>query len=166
MDELRQSLRVGLKWIWESDHPKGALISHHGIHADGQFWNGRVNMSICPQGYRAGAVVVFNLANRQMKEWADHYELLNPFTKEEIDQLREAVSSCGSEVVDEWNGVGSDTVSFSPARRAGKGVMALVDKYHKGCQRTGKEHRTGSVFCKCGWFTGGEALVDKPEGWY
>lgn len=157
--ELLNALKTGLDWTWTSEHPDGALMQHHGIYAGNRFLGGRLSLSICPQGFRgAGVVVVCNVAD---KRYDASHNLLNPWTKDEIDLLRSLVAACGSDVVDEWNGVGCDTASFSPARRASRGVMRLVETYHKGCPK----HPEKRVFCDCGWYRRGHDKVKLPEGW-
>jgi hypothetical protein len=157
---LKAVLQSGLDWIWESEHPEGALIQHHGIWCtEGPFLDGRVKLRIIPEGHKTGPVVVFDLHE---KEYGPEYELLNPFTKDEIDLLRSLVVACGSDVVDEWNGEGYATVSLSPARRASHGVLQLVDTYRQGCP----EHPRKGVFCNCGWFSAGKDKVRFPEGWH
>lgn len=161
----------GLRWLAADDQPPEALIQHHGKggHAGGglgiQFAvNARVGppqrgMFHVPRARRLAerphsrlsksGVVIFHLGHTVDVEdlphdqW-DQYRSA-PFTKDEIDTLRERLVSHGAKLTDEWNGAGLNTASFALASsNVSRSLGRATAMYHEGCP----EHDT--VFCG-GW---------------
>lgn len=76
----RATIEAGLRWLIETVQPDGAVIQHHGdgTHAGPRYYR------FVPDGN--SCVVVMCMAN-DAKEYDGRYNLLNPLTQADVDQL-------------------------------------------------------------------------------
>lgn len=155
-EELREHLQRAVEWLESSEHPEGALMTHHGIYAARKF--DRFQVSLCPRGAQNGPVVIFNASDVRFDR-EEGFE--NPITPEQQAELIALVGTVRP-VTNHWNGAGTDSLSMLIAAEPSEGVDRLLITYHAGCP----EHPENRVFCKCGWWGRGAALAVKPEGWH
>lgn len=163
---MRQAiLAAGLKWLFETEQPEGAGASHFGEALADEAANRRYEFR--PNSSRANRapIVVVQVAKPE-------YEHPDPFTRVltngleegEIDAVVAELEALGHTVVDRWNGApGTESGSIALGGRPHPSLLAAVERQGAGCTNKGDEHKTGSVFCGCGWAVTGRQLLIRPE---
>jgi hypothetical protein len=157
MTDRFMALAAGLRWLYDTEQPVGAILHHSGVilrSADNR------TFGFVPSGARQRPVVVVDVTK---VEWIDRgpYEFkepANPLEPGELEALAEQISALGFEVDGTWNGHPGIAGSIGLKRTANPSLLAAVDVYLAGCQ----EHPNRSVFCDCGWYSAGRALVVPP----
>ena len=135
--------------------PAGARMQHHGfpVGCTGVD-DDDLQISVCPRGAEGRPVVV--AARRRPRHSGGALD--NPLTPADVDALRYALRSAGTEVAREWNGPPAETVSLSLTTAAHPELLAAVDRYRSGCIN----HPDRSVFCRCDAWREGLALAVRP----
>lgn len=160
LKDVELYLRSAVSWFG-SPQPVGALLSHHGITAVKNF--DCRSLCVVPIAADGQPAIVISGEGK------------NPpvFTDEDLTNLKELVSRIVP-VSQTWNGknmVWNDrthraeelfctSYSIGLAVEIGTACKRLVDTYRRGCRAHGDD-----VFCNCGWYARGEAMVNFPEGW-
>lgn len=150
-----QILADGLHWLFETVQSEGAILQHHSIPLAGV---ANRNLGFCPSGWSNRAVVILNVAEVEWRKEGTEWTMLNPLEPDELADLTNALARLGEEVVHSWNGHPADSGSVALKRPAHPSLTAAVDLYRAGCPT----HPRESVFCKCGWYGRGNALVTYP----
>lgn len=151
---IRSILKAGLEWLYDTVQPPGAILQHHGVSSPrvGDLWFG-----FTPTGWQWHPVVTVNVT--RPRRHSDTGELLNPLDQAEMDTVADTLGSLRLDVIAGWwNGAGFDTGSFGLSKTAHPSLVATVDRYRAGCA----EHPFKSVFCTCGWYQQGNALLVSP----
>lgn len=150
---LEPALRAGLKWLYETSQPDGAILQHHGESLI--VWGANRTLRFVPTAWEHHVVIVLDVTN---VAWGSGYQEppSNPLKPGELADLAEHLNRTGHHVCNTWNGAGI-TGSIALAQPAHKSLRAAVDRYHSGCPA----HPSRSVFCKCGWYREGNQKVIK-----
>lgn len=140
---LAAALDTGLRWLYETEQPTDAWMSHHGHQIP--VTNNR-RLTFAPSGADQLPVVVIHVAQPL---WRRHPEgdmcPANPLAPDELLRLTAAVKQHGVPVRMTWNGFPAHSGSIGLARPAHPTQYAAVERYRAGCQ----EHPMCSVFCDC-----------------
>lgn len=158
------ALTAGLKWLFETEQPEGAMASHHGEDVRDQDGNRRY--SFVPRGSRSNRapVVVVNVLDKKYEERDQYRELANGLDEGEMDAVAADLEALGYTVIDRWNGsTGGETGSLALEGSAHPSLLAAVALQQAGCTNKGDEHKTGSVFCGCGWAVTGRQQLVRPD---
>lgn len=137
-------LAAGLRWLYETEQPDGAMVFHLGTvlgDSDGSRTYGFV-----PDGI-GRPVVVVKVARQEWKDEGSDRVLANPIGVDELIEVAAELSKLGAKVVHTWNGHPSPTGSLALDQLAHPSLLAAVEKYSAGCP----VHPQRSVFCDCGW---------------
>ena len=151
---MKPFLKAGLAWLYETVQPPGAILQHHGVSSPRA---GGRSYGFVPVGAGSRPVVIIRVA--QPRRHPDDGTLLNPLSRVEVDAVAAEIAKLGYDVADVWNGAGHDTGSFGLSGPAHPSLVAAVDRYRAGCP----EHPQQNVFCDCGWYQQGNALVVGPD---
>jgi hypothetical protein len=154
-EEIRDVLTTGLRWLYDTGQPDGAILQHHGStlpFGEANRWFGFV-----PAGAANLPVVHINVGK---VEWTDEGPI-NPLEPGELEALADEITALGFEVSHTWNGHPAVTGSVGLKRAAHPTLLAAVNQYLAGCLEHPKYGR-GDVFCDCGWYGRGNALVVQP----
>lgn len=159
----REVLAAGLKWLFETEQPEGAMVSHHGEHL---YALGNRTYQFVPRGFDSGRSPVV-IVDVTFKKWDKsdpyHWRLTNGLEVGEMEAVAADLAALGVGVVKTWNGrAGGETGSLALEGRAHPALLAAVALEKAGCPQEGSEHRHGSVFCGCGWRKPGRALAVGP----
>ena len=153
--ELDATLEIGLRWLYRTEQPAGAVLQHHGMPLPA---TGNRKLRFCPAGANGRPVVVINVVN---VEWGDPGQgPANPLAAGELEALAAAIAHTGTPVAQTWNGHPGITGSVGLAHRAHPTLRAAVDRYRAGCP----QHHT--VFCSrqgCSWYRDGNAKARYPR---
>jgi hypothetical protein len=153
------TLTAGLRWLFDTEQPEGAVLQHHGVVLPG---GDTRRFGFCPAGWAGRAIVTVDVVDVQWKFQRGHKVPANPLRPDELDDLTAQLAALGADVVNTWNGHPGITGSLALARPAHPSLLAAVNRYRAGClTRPGPGSDTG-VFCKCGWYAKGYALVIQP----
>jgi len=147
-------LEAGLRWLYDTEQPAGAILQHHGASLPG---DGNRRFRFIPAGAQHRVVVIVDVADVQWEERGGR--AANPLRPGELDELTGGLAALGAEVVETWNGYPGVTGSLALARPAHPTLLAALDRYHRGCP----DHPSRSVFCDCGWYAAGNTLIVRPE---
>ena len=151
------SLAAGLRWLYETEQPPGAILQHHGVSMTGP---GNRTFRFAPSGANGRAVVIVDVADVRWKSEGGDQAPANPLRPGELAELAAWLTERGYEVADTWNGQpGSVTGSVALARPAHPTLLAALARYHAGCP----DHPSKGVFCDCGWYATGNALQVQPD---
>jgi hypothetical protein len=157
MSARKDILAAGLRWLYETEQPDGAILQHHGV------WVGKVDnrsFSFAASAWEGRAVVVAEVVKVEWKsDPLGHQVPANPLAPEELADLTAELVELGAEVLHTWNGHPAITGSLALARPAHPSLVAAVDRYRTGCP----DH-TGPL-CSwdgCPWYGDGNALIIKP----
>lgn len=165
IDLLRPALAAGLEWLYETEQPPGAVLSHHGVDLRVPEANRR--LSLVPSGYRSLPVVVVEVLEKtyEPRTGPQYPRLTNGLERGEIAQIVQVIESLGCTVDTIWNArPGSSSGSIGLLAPAGPSLRP-VQAYRRHCPT----HRT--VFCghspergghNCSWYRDGRALVVEP----
>lgn len=143
--EMGEALDRGLEWLFRTEQPPGAIVSHHG---DSLPVTDNRRLSFIPQGSADGRspVVVLDVARPHRRNATparplDHWGL----APQELDTLAGLLAARGYRVSSRWNGFPSTSGSVAlGAAVLHPGMKAALDAYRKGCAMHG-----GTVFCQC-----------------
>ncbi|MHA4774736.1 hypothetical protein L1085_009560 [Streptomyces sp. MSC1_001] len=140
---LADALTAGLHWLYETEQPADAWMSHHG-----QQIPTTVNrfLAFVPTAVSSLPVIVIGVVKPAWKE-GPRGDMVptNPLTPIELPRLAAELEQRGYAVRSTWNGFPGATGSVGLARPAHPSQIAAVDRYRAGCQ----EHPERSVFCEC-----------------
>lgn len=156
----RATLAAGLRWLFDTEQPAGAVQQHHGV---GLPPVGNRRFGFCPAGGDSRAVVTVAVANVEWRLQRGEQVSANPIRPTELDDLTTELASLGAEVVHTWNGHPGTTGSLALARPAHPSLLAAVDRYRAGCPTHPGHGSDKGVFCQCGWYAAGNDLVIQPD---
>ncbi|MFI6228722.1 hypothetical protein ACIBCR_15575 [Micromonospora echinospora] len=151
-DKTRDVLAAGLNWLYNTEQPADAALSHHGISTPriGNRWYWFIQ-----SGYNGLPVVVVQVTDPEWDRTKLDSLLLNPLGGvAEMTAYCDALNALGADVTTWWNGKG-DSGSIGLAKPAHPSLLAALQRYRDGCQNTaddGQLHNQGSVFCRCDWY--------------
>lgn len=151
--DTRMTLVAGLHWLFDTEQPEGAVQPHHGVvlpAVDNR------QFGFIPAGWSRRAIVTVDVA--KVRYDGDGMPT-NPLRPDELHDLTEQLATLGADVVETWNGHPSITGSLALSRPAHPTLLAAVALYRAGCPT----HPRVGVFCDCGWFAAGDALVARPS---
>jgi hypothetical protein len=150
-------LAAGLRWLYETEQPEGALLTHHG---EGMKGEGNRRFYFIPEGADGPPVVAVEVAEivYRMDDEGDKVPA-NPLEPDELTDLASALAALGVEVARTWNGHPATTGSLGLVQPAHSSLLAAVNLYRAGCPT----HPHKSVFCGCGWYPEGHAKVVTPR---
>lgn len=153
-DALGNAVLAGLRWLYETSQPTGAIPDSHGygITVDHR------RLRFIPAGARALPVVVIDLVQEQYDRTRSDWVLLNPLVQADIDQVAELLTFHEHPAIDRWNGAGYTTGSLGLGALAHPTLLAGLQTDSAGCPT-----HFGRVFCDCGWLAQGRALVVQPQ---
>jgi hypothetical protein len=156
-DLLADSLAAGLRWLYDTEQPDGALLRTGGpiLRTDDNR-----TLGFAPVSALLRPVVILDVTK---VEWIDRgpYDLkepANPLAPGELEALAERIVALGFDISGTWNGHPGITGSVGLKRPAHPSLLAAVELYRAGCP----EHPQRSVFCDCGWYAAGHALITQP----
>ncbi|WP_435111613.1 hypothetical protein [Nocardiopsis synnemataformans] len=153
---IRQALAAGLRWLYDTPQPDGAILQHHG---EGLYLpDANRSLAFIPAGWDGKVVIVVNVARAGWKPERNELTPAHMIGPTEIDEVTAMLADLGARVVHTWNGHPSDTGSLALERPAHPTLLAAVNRYRKGCP----DHPEKSVFCKCGWYERGNKKVAVP----
>ncbi|WP_070014504.1 hypothetical protein [Streptomyces nanshensis] len=136
-----EALDVGLTWLYGTEQPAGAYVTHHGIvvHADDNR-----HYSFSPSGAENLPVVVVNVTH---VEYGDNLNdpPKTPLDPGELETLADELAARGHTVRETWNGHPGISGSVGLADEAHPTLRAAVETYRKGCPA----HPREGVFCAC-----------------
>lgn len=149
-------LAGGLRWLYATEQPDQAILSHHGISIHAR--DGRTYQFV-PEGAECAPVVVVKVTE---PEWdgPDPLPLRNPLAPGELEALAGLLAASGYPVRDTWNGHPAATGSVGLRRTAHPLLLAAVGRYREGCP-----HHAGPL-CSwhgCHWYRDGSDLVIRPR---
>lgn len=149
-------LAAGLRWLYKTKQPDGALLQHHGVMLEGE---GNRSFGFVPAGADGQPVVVLYVAEIEWRTDSEGDEVpANPLEPDELAHLAATLTGLGAEVTRTWNGHPACTGSVGLAKPAHPSLLAAGQLYKKGCP----EHPKQGVFCGCGWWSQGSAKVVHP----
>lgn len=157
--DVEQVLAAGLRWIFDTEQPDGAMVSYHGYSR----LVDDVVYGFCGRGADDLPVVTLN---RLAPIYGDD-DLLNPLTSDELLPVPVLLLRLGHPANRFWNSADpaalrGDTGSFGLAQPAHPSLIAALDRYRAGCP----VHHT--VFCgapgqqECTWLRDGYARAVLP----
>ncbi|MBO0885210.1 MAG: hypothetical protein J2P17_33755 [Mycobacterium sp.] len=150
------TLVAGLRWLFDTEQPAGAVLQHHGLSLPGVA-NRRFNF--CPAGWEGHAIVTVDVVDAEWKFTSRHEIPTNSLRPGELDDLTVLLNELGVDVLHTWNGHPGITGSLALGRPAHPSLLAAVNRYLAGCLT----HPDQGVFCKCGWYAKGYNLAVLPE---
>jgi hypothetical protein len=157
-DEVVETLRTGLRWLYETEQLDGALLTHHGESLPAIAAVNR-QFEFVPQAWNSYPVIVVAVVDvRQVQRGPDMVPG-NPIRKTELTELAQALTDLGQHVVETWNGHPGTSGSLALRGPAQPTLLAAVARYRAGCP----DHPEKRVFCGCGWFQRGYSRVVRPE---
>lgn len=157
MSDVHEILAAGLRWLYDTSQPNGALTAGHGpvIGCGGRTYRFAVGTGGRP-------VVIVTVTKPVIYPGGG---AANPLDPGELTDLAASLSrDLGEEVGDCWNGHPSITGSVQLTRVAHPTLQAAVARYLEGCP----QHHT--VFCgqedhsggRCRWWRDGDRLLVPP----
>jgi hypothetical protein len=147
------TLQRGLRWLYNTPQPDGAVLSHHGVILRTPVENRNIRLIPLPDG--SGPIVVLEVA--RVRYDPEDGTPTNPLAPGELEAFAGALTDLGHEVIATWNGHPGASGSARLARPAHPTLTAAVGHYLAGCP----EHPEKSVFCCCGWLR--SDLVRRPD---
>lgn len=156
MLDVTPALSAGLHWLFDTEQPDGAAITHHGLILPSM--TNRLFRFI-PEGALGRPVVVVEVAHVEWVQRGLYQEPGNPLDPSELRDLAAMLARLGANIEAMWNGKGT-TGSLGLTRPAHPSLLAAVTRYGTGCP----EHPKESVFCECDWYRRGRALLVTPDG--
>lgn len=164
-DADRGIIAAGLKWLYETVQPDGAIIQHHGVTRGNRYQTRRYGF--CPSGAKNLPVVSVEVAH-----WSRNPDtnVIGPMLEAgEMDAIGAVIIELGGPVRETWNGDGCLSGSFGLTVPAHPSLAAAVGRYRANCPT----HHT--VFCgqadfaklhhepaPCTWYRDGNALIVHP----
>ncbi|MEV4079727.1 hypothetical protein AB0J43_05480 [Nonomuraea fuscirosea] len=150
-----QTLAAGLAWLYDTEQPDDALVSHHGEMLPGV---GNRLFGFIPQGWDGHAIVTVEVQSVEYKVEQGYDVPANPLEAGELEDLTSQLAALGATVISTWNGHPATTGSLALQRSAHPSLLAAVSRCSVGCL----EHPRESVFCKCGWWQQGYGQAVRP----
>lgn len=158
---LERTVATGVRWLLRSRQPEGAILFHLGLDT----WLEDLRVGFCPSGSRTPLVVSCERPT-EAYQWLDGALgiLLNPLTPAECATVERGIRLGGATVADRWNSAAEAlprfvTGSWGLAEVPSAGVAQALAAYRAGCP----EHPEKTVFCGCGWYQRGSALLRRPR---
>jgi hypothetical protein len=146
-------LAAGIRWLYGTEQPDGAIQQHHGISLPDVPANRLY--AFAPSGADALPVVVTQVARPVYA----HGEIVNGIGLHELNDIRAELAVLDVEVSTTWNGHPGINGSLGLTVKAHPSLLAAVARYRAGCPK-----HTGPL-CSwdgCDWFGKGDALIVRP----
>ncbi|WP_328721779.1 hypothetical protein OHT52_21310 [Streptomyces sp. NBC_00247] len=150
-------LSAGLRWLYTTEQPEGALVSHRGETLIGDDRTYR----FVPQGAAQLPVVVASVRCPQHRRDAiGDLVPANPLDVNEVYAVLTDLAMLGTTVAATWNGYPSHSVSLGLVAPAHPSLLAALERDRAGCP----DH-AGQLLCNwdgCPWYGAGHALLVRP----
>lgn len=145
---LEEGLERGLAWLFTTEHPEGATVSHLGASL---LCDGNRRLGFCPAGSQGRPTITLEVAHpqpRRTPRWGEVSHV--PLAPDELDRLSALLAARGYEEDHRWNGFPATTGSVAVAQELHPSMRAALERYRAGC----RVHH-GSVFCGCATWAAG-----------
>lgn len=162
-NQARGVLAAGLAWLYDTEQPEGAILSHHGVSKAA----GEHSFRFIGEAADGLPAIVVELVNPRYSYPGGDRHLDTPIGKVLPRQLAETIADLGHHVGDQWNWGNSTSGSLGLVGRAHPTLRGGLARYRSGCP----EHRT--VFCggwqaspgqeDCTWMSTGRKLIVEPD---
>ena len=155
-------LRVALDWLYKTEQPPGAGLSHHGINSGDlpTIPNRRINL--IPVGDQSTPIVNIEVAH-QVKISA--FEVRNTLAPGELEEWADVIKDLGYDVAELFNSGGA-MGGIKLTERAHPSLVAAVQLHAQGCPEhpdgANPPGSLGGVFCRCGWWHEPASLLVPP----
>lgn len=154
-------LRVALDWLYKTEQPTGAGLSHHGIGSVNlpTILNRRINLI-------PGCAPIINITVAHPVKIST-FEVRNPLAPGELDEWAEAIKDLGYDVAEVFHSGGASG-GIRLTEQAHPSLLAAVELYAKGCPThpdgdSAPGPGLGGVFCRCGWWREQASLIVYPK---
>ncbi|MFF8412897.1 hypothetical protein [Streptomyces omiyaensis] len=149
------ALKAGLQWLFDTEQPDTAVISHLGMSVPGagNRWYG-----LCPSGADDQVVISVNVARVTWTRNGDDRVPANPIAYGELEWLKGFLRHCGHTVTSTWNGYPGVNGSLALATAPHPTLTAAVARYRAGCPT----HPEQDVFCRCEAWTQALTAAVRP----
>lgn len=148
-------LAAGLRWLYETVQPDGAIIDNHGVcHGNGD----RTRLyHFISNGFNGLPVVVVDVVGWKYDPGADEIDQL--LSSDEMAAIGEAITRLGGTILSTWNGDGCVTGSFGLSSAAHPTLSAAVTRCRARCP----DHPHAVSCSPCTWYRDGYAQIVQPE---
>lgn len=162
-EAMTEVLRAALDWLYKTEQPPGAMLSHHGIGSADLPTMPNRRIDIVPRGANGGPILNIGVS-RPVK--VGTYTVRNPLAPGELDQWAEQIIDLGYDVTQTFSGSeGSASGGIELAKLPHPSILAATKLRAQGCLTHPKklgDREEGDVFCNCGWQTEPSRLLVLP----
>lgn len=159
---LEEALSASLRWIYETEQPEGALLSHRGwVHVLGR--DALVFSGVGLNG------LPFITLRRVGPKYDHEFRVLNPLDVADLIQIPILLDRFGYPAVRYWDAADpseppGESGTFELAQLAHPTMVAAVERFDAGCLDHGGDISCGSDtnHPTCMWWRDGYALAIKP----
>jgi hypothetical protein len=151
-------LAAGIRWLYGTEQPDGAIQQHLGISIPDVPANRLYGF--CPSGSGALPVVSVQVSRPVFSRPGPYGEIVNGIGLHELDDIRAELAVLDVEVSHTWNGHPGISGSLGLTVEAHPSLLAAVARYRAGCP-----NHPGKILCSwdgCPWFGTGDALIVRP----
>lgn len=161
MSNRTSILAAGLRWLYGTEQPADAVLSHHGISVSDPDAGANRWYSFVPSGALQRPVVVVHVSRPEWAGTGTGMYPANPLDVDELVAVQLDLATLDVVVHGTWNGFPGHSGSVGLTRPARPSLLAAVDRYRAGCA----DH-LGQILCSwdgCPWYAAGEARIVRPQ---